>query len=388
MAGLDLMGKNLFGETARPSAKGLLAKRFMLPPFSILNAREGAWQARKAAWLRLGIKSEIGRGGDLAYGIDYAGGSTRRPNAAPTALPRPAACYGKSHARGDGAGRSKMNGVTYQSWSSQRCFYVQKTAVETKLGRKLTTAEFAKDYFVSPNDGVVQGTSIFDPVLCELAYTWFCPPGGQVVDSFAGGSVRGITAALLGYRYWGADLSAPQIAANEDQAALIVRDQGPRPVWVRGDSALVLRTAPAADFLWSCPPYGDLEQYSRDPADLSTMAYPAFLEAYKTIIRRAAARLRPNRFAAWVVGEFRDSMGMYRNFVGDTIEAFRAAGMAYYNEAILITAIGSLPIRAGKQFTVSRKLGKTHQNLLVFVKGDPKAAAAAINGTEEVEADE
>ncbi len=38
------------------------------------------------------------------------------------------------------------------------------------------------------------GTSIFDPVLCELAYRWFCPPGGLILDPFAGGSVRGIVA--------------------------------------------------------------------------------------------------------------------------------------------------------------------------------------------------
>ncbi len=45
--------------------------------------------------------------------------------------------------------------------------------------------------------------------------------------------------------------------------------------------------------------------------------------------------------------------------------------------AILVTAAGSLPIRAGKQFRAGRKLGKTHQNVLTFVKGDPKRAAQA-----------
>ena len=43
-----------------------------------------------------------------------------------------------------------------------------------------------------------------------------------------------------------------------------------------------------------------------------------------------------------------------------------------YNEMILVNAIGSLPIRAGKYFNASRKIGKTHQNVLVFYKGDPK----------------
>lgn len=64
-------------------------------------------------------------------------------------------------------------------------------------------------------------------------------------------------------------------------------------------------------------------------------------------------------------------------FVGDTIAAFRDAGAQLYNEAILVTSAGSLPIRAGKAFEVSRKLGRTHQQVLVFVKGDARRATAA-----------
>src|SRR6056297_2136488 len=45
---------------AAPSAT--LAERFGIAPFSVMNAREGWWQKRKAAWLALGIRSELGRG--------------------------------------------------------------------------------------------------------------------------------------------------------------------------------------------------------------------------------------------------------------------------------------------------------------------------------------
>lgn len=48
--------------------------------------------------------------------------------------------------------------------------------------------------------------------------------------------------------------------------------------------------------------------------------------------------------------------------------------MKYYNEMILVTAVGSLPIRVGRQFDSGRKVGKTHQNVLVFLKGDSKKA--------------
>lgn len=221
------------------------------------------------------------------------------------------------------------------------------------------------------------GTSIFDPVLCELMYSWFCPPGGVVLDPFAGGSVRGIVAATLGRQYVGVDLSARQVAANEAQAETICN--GVKPTWLVGDSLQIADIAPGEyDFVFSCPPYADLEVYSDDPADLSTMEYPAFREAYRNIIGRAVGMLKPDRFACFVVGDVRGKDGCYIGFVPDTIRAFEDAGARYYNEAILVTAVGSLPVRVGKQFTAGRKFGKTHQNVLVFVKGDPRKATEAV----------
>ena len=52
--------------SAGPSGAGSLAAQFGIPPFSVLNAREGWWQDRKAAWIALGIRSEVGRGGTAA----------------------------------------------------------------------------------------------------------------------------------------------------------------------------------------------------------------------------------------------------------------------------------------------------------------------------------
>lgn len=225
----------------------------------------------------------------------------------------------------------------------------------------------------------VQGTSIFDPVVCELAYRWFCPEGGQVLDPFAGGSVRGIVAGALGRKYWGCDLRAEQIAANEQQADDIA--PAVRPVWVCGDSRDTMADAPDADLLFTCPPYGDLERYSDNPLDLSAISWTEFVFAYRLILHRAAAKLKANRFACFVVGNFRDTRtGHYRDLVGETVAAMREAGLGYYNEAVLVTSVGSASMRVTKQFNAGRKLCKTHQNVLVFVKGDWRKAADAIGG--------
>ncbi len=236
------------------------------------------------------------------------------------------------------------------------------------------------------------GTSIFDPVLCELAYRWFCPPNGVVLDPFAGGSVRGIVASKLGRQYVGIDLRQEQVAANRAQAETICND--PLPVWHEGDSRSLGRLAEgvAADFIFSCPPYADLERYSNDNRDLSTLGYPEFIAAYREIVAAAVSLLKPDRFACFVVGDVRGKDGFYYGFPQDTARAFEDAGAHLYNEAVLVTAVGSLPIRVRKQFVGGRKLGKTHQNVLVFCKGDPRRATAAIGpveaGDPDLDADE
>jgi hypothetical protein len=308
-------------EDSTADGAGTLAERFIIPPFSVLNAREGWWQDRKRAWVDLGIKSEIGRSDNL-------------------------------------------------------------------LGFSAAAASFAGYRGEQASDTMAQGSSIFDPVLCEVAYRWWCPGGGVVLDPFAGGSVRGIVAARLGLRYVGHELRAEQVDANREQAARICGGSEMAPEWIHGDSRELDRTcaALAADFVFSCPPYADLEVYSDDPRDLSTLDYAAFRGAYREIIGKACDRLRRDRFACFVVGEVRDKAGNYLDFVGDTVQAFRDAGLHFYNEAILVTAIGSLPIRAGRTFSASRKLGKTHQNVLVFVKGDGRRAAEACGAIEVADA--
>lgn len=306
---------------------------------------------------------------------------------------RKAATFGQDlmrgeHVVGGGGGReqsiAKQNGgLLMTAASAHPRYYEQKIAAEKKAGRKLSNEEFEADFWNPPADSpATTGTSIFDPVLCELAYRWFCPPGGQVLDPFAGGSVRGIVASKLGRRYFGCELRAEQVEANRVQAMTICDD--PVPEWFIGDSRDIASHAAGieADFLFSCPPYADLEVYSDDPADLSTLDYAEFREAYFQIVAESAKLMRDDRFACFVVGEVRDKRGAYYGFVPDTIEAFRRAGLAYYNEAILVTAAGSLPIRAGKQFEATRKVGKTHQNVLVFVKGDPKKATETIGPVE------
>lgn len=91
---LDAILRPETGDSETSAASGKLAERFGIPPFSVLNAREGWWQDRKRAWIDLGIRSELGRGEGATDGV--ADGVTEpglnhyrnRNNAAPGGSPR------------------------------------------------------------------------------------------------------------------------------------------------------------------------------------------------------------------------------------------------------------------------------------------------------------
>tara|TARA_R110002012_G_C11526856_1_gene600079 strand:- start:76 stop:972 length:897 start_codon:yes stop_codon:yes gene_type:complete len=213
-----------------------------------------------------------------------------------------------------------------------------------------------------------QGTSIFDPALCEVLYYWFCKDGGDILDPFAGGSVRGIVANYLGYNYTGIDIRQEQIDSNRDQAIDILEVNN-QPQWYVGDSNEVLNGINKKfDFVFSCPPYADLEVYSDLDGDISNMDYENFMKAYEEIINKSCKLLKNDGYACFVVGEVRDKKGNYIGFVPDTINAFKKAGMRFYNEGILLNPVASASMRADRQFSAGKKLVKIHQNILIFRK--------------------
>ena len=289
---------DLFGNVIEE--KGDLKKEFGANPFSILDTKDGMWQARKRMWINMGIKSEVGR-----------------------------------------------DAVTYhmKDWADK------KGEDGTLSGNKL------------PSD-----TSIFDPVLCEIMYRWFCPKNGTILDPFAGGSVRGIVANYLGYKYTGIDIRAEQVNSNNEQAMNILGKDN-MPMWICGDSNKVLDDLQGQyDMVFTCPPYADLEVYSDLKGDISNMDYDDFMFTLESIIRKSCKLLKSGGMAIMVVGEVRNKQGNYYGFVADTIKAFqRCKGMGFYNDAVLATSLASAALRAGGNMKYG-KLVKVHQNVLMFKK--------------------
>lgn len=295
---------NLFGEEELDVTHSILRQKFVEPPFSILDTRQAEWQERKRTWKKLGIRPEI-------------------------------------------VNNNNTKTFNISGWAAEKA------------------------------DKDMPSISIFDPALCEVMYKWFCPDGGSILDPFAGGAVRGIVANFMGYHYTGIDIRQEQIDDNRNQA-LDILPVNNQPQYYVGDSNKVLgnwiadcedwdETCGHYDLVFSCPPYADLEKYSDLEGDISNMNYADFLSAYRSIIAKACFLLKPGGMACFVVGEVRDKKGNFYGLVPDTVKAFKDAGMAFYNEIIMVTPTGTAAIRANGSMK-NKKIVRTHQNILVFIK--------------------
>jgi hypothetical protein len=405
---------------------GILARRFGVVPFSVLDARQGYWQERKRLWIELGIKGEEGRqdtesannicsdkygrgqksefyeanaarcdGHGLSESQERLDAFKRKadpvpggggPHSVRRLAPKDAGrCFGQDLMKGE-----HVLGTTNVAADKGYGFAAAENAsLDEKQQRALGVYAATNGAVQERGGGGVAGTSVFDPVLCECVYKWFTPPGGKILDPFAGESTKGIVAGFLGYHYTGVELRPEQVKANNRQAGIVAEKVKSKtgedintPTWVNGDSgklgAVLDEHDPFCDgydFIWTSPPYFDLEIYSQSEKDGSAFeTYPKFMAWYEDIFRMAVARLKPNRFVAVKVGEIRDDAGFYRNFERDNISVFERLGLKHYNRIVLVTAVGSLPVRIGAQFPKYRKVGNTHQMVYIFWKGDSAKA--------------
>lgn len=231
-------------------------------------------------------------------------------------------------------------------------------------------------------------TSILDPVLSEVLLHWFTEENHNVFDPFAGDAVFGFVAAYKNRLFEGIELRQEQVDFN--QTLIDELNTGAKYIC---DDALNIKANfenESKDFMFTCPPYADLEVYSDLENDLSTMTYEQFFITIEKVLIDCYSILKENRFACIVIGEVRHKItGCYIGLVPKIIGIMERAGFNYYNEMILLTPIGNLMMRAGRYMNQNRKVGKQHQNVLVFYKGNPKNISKHFNklkyGSENME---
>jgi DNA modification methylase len=277
------------------AAKNTLADGFIVPPFSILDTRNGDWQKRKRAW----------------------------------------------------------NTILKENGESR----------ENTLGQ---TSEIK--YGDSTMESMAPTVSLFDPVIAEVLFKWFAPENSNIVDPFAGDTRKGAVAGYLKHNFIGIELREEQYNINLAQIDRLEMNEFVSYKNDDGQNIDKYVEDETQDMIFSCPPYYDLEEYSKLANDASNQeTYEDFIKILDTAFTKAIKSLKPNRFAAIVVGDLRDKNGMYYNFHEDIKFIFNKSGMPLYNELILIEMSGTAALRAGSLMK-HRKVVKTHQNVLVFYK--------------------
>lgn len=296
--------------------KKTLKQKYIISPFSVIDSGTNSFRNNNKRWIELGIKSEVGRDS-----IVYNGSSTK----------------------------SKKELDKYRNnWSDG----------SNKFYNNLSSSN--------------KGISIFSPFLCEIIYNWFGKDKCNILDPFAGGSVRGIVANYLEYKYTGIELRAEQCESNREQALNILEINN-QPKWYCGDSDRILdELKDNYDLIFSCPPYFNLEIYSDLIDDISNMSYENFINKYTSIIKKSCDLLNKGGYAVFVLSDVRKKIkggysGGYVGLVKETINIFMNIGMEYYNDIILINNTGNAGIRADK-YMKSGKIVRVHQNILVFKK--------------------
>lgn len=301
------MCERLFEIKKSNLTKRTLADKFIVPPFSVFNTHQTYWKQRYLYWLSIGVGGTNGR-------------------------------------------VTSNNGLAYDNRRMDKW------------------AKNNKDY-----EREFNGTSSFSPVLCEVMYKWFTIPDSNVYDPFAGGAVRGIMAAIMGLHYIGIDINPKQVKSNyEAFSAFSDRyDVTGHCQWIEGNSA-ECEAWDSADFILTCPPYFNLEKYTDIEGDLSLAeTYEDFISYYTTIIKSCYNILKNDCFMVWVVSDVRDKKTTeYYGLVADTVKIAQDAGFHFYNEIILYNDTGNLAIVSGDYMNRARKVGRQHQNVLVFYKGD------------------
>lgn len=314
-------------ERQNSPAESSLFDRFIVPPFSILDTRKGYWQERKKMWRSKVSSENIGES---------------REN---TLIQSPEILYKDLYQRTKV--HRKELGIGFKE-------YIEKYVPKEELEREQKKV-------------VAQGTSLFDPVLAEIIMRWFCLPNGRIIDPFGGEQTKGIVAGNLGMYYRACEIRQEQVDVNNKAT-----EEFENVKYFCGDSNNIgkIITETGFDLCFTSPPYYDLEVYSKE--DMSALGtYEEFMAQYENIFRQCVDKLSEDgAFLVVKISEIRDKKtGAYRNFVGDNIALFKRLGLHYYNELILVEQTASTALRASR-YMGQRKVGRTHQNVLVFYKGD------------------
>ncbi len=212
--------------------------------------------------------------------------------------------------------------------------------------------------------------SVFNPAVAQWILNLWAPPlPANVYDPFGGGGTRAIMAAASGYEYVGVEIRGDEVEAVYER----LEGAGVTATILEADSRLARRhfTAGWADFVYTCPPYYDLEQYGGPEGDLSMADdYDTFLAGIADVVENQAHIQKPGTLAVWVVGLHRNRNGTLLPLHHDIATIHTNTGYHYHEEVVLAQRNNGAIQRVGNFDKGNRRLIRIHEYVQVFRRAD------------------
>ncbi len=206
--------------------------------------------------------------------------------------------------------------------------------------------------------------SIFNPHLAQMILSGYCSPNSKIYDPFGGGGTRGFISTKMGHDYTGIELRNEEV----DRVKSMFDKWGINFNMKVDDSRKYIPLESSFDFSFTCPPYYDMEHYSKIDGDLSNYeTYDVFLNELKKVVKNTYQCLKKGSFSVWVVGNFRDKHGNLKHFNGDFVKIAESVGFNLWDEIIWAGASNVALTRCGN-FESNRKCVRMHEYIIILKK--------------------
>lgn len=226
-----------------------------------------------------------------------------------------------------------------------------------------------KTYFGnSPNN-----VSIFNPGIIAMILALYgeeLPEGGNVYDPFGGGGTRALACASNGFHYVGVEIREKEVQGIRERIGEFEDLPGTARI-IHGDARRSGVADNWADFIITCPPYWNLEDYHGGDDDLSgCITYGDFLDGIEEVVDECQRILKPGGLAFWVLGLHRfdktkELLPLHHDI--SFIHRFSEPHKWHHREEIVLhRRLTSAASRVGMFAKGNRLLIRTHEYLLIF----------------------
>ena len=217
--------------------------------------------------------------------------------------------------------------------------------------------------------------SIMPANIVRRAVKFYSEPGEVVLDPCAGHNSRMQVVHEAGRHYIGYDVCSKFMEFNREVAAKIGKQDN--RAFFSDDCEITLHEQSSekmveqdnsVDFIFTSPPYWDLEHYDDHPEQLGIgKTYEQFLDGLQRVASECLRVLKPGKFCVFNVNDFRKDKKFY-TYHADVLDRFQRAGFDQFD--VIIMMWPSIPFRSifATQVEKDKKTGKAHEYILVFQK--------------------